>query len=150
MIVAEIKNKTVAFLKKQYEFFTKVVFRKTESFKFRKTAIATVVMIASVLLPIFPFSTLTLAYEVKYDDKAIGYVSEEKVFKDAEEIVNDSFVGSISQTPELSVTIVPQNSLNTASEISNNLSAKLASSPNIVGAYGIYVNKKCIAASEDV
>ena len=68
MIVAEIKNKTVAFLKKQYEFFTKVVFRKTESFKFRKTAIATVVMIASVLLPIFAFSTLTLAYEVKYDD----------------------------------------------------------------------------------
>ena len=147
MIVSEIKNKTVGFLKKQYEFFTKVLSGKTlVPFAIKKTLVISLAMIALVLLPIFPFSTLTLAYEVKYDEKSIGFVSEESEYVKAESIVNDKLVGSISQDLELSTAIVPSNSINTANEISKNLTKNLVASDNIVTAYGIYIDDKCIVA----
>ena len=143
MIVSEIKNKTVGFLKKQYEFFTKVLSGKTlVPFAIKKTLVISLAMIALVLLPIFPFSTLTLAYEVKYDEKSIGFVSEESEYVKAESIVNDKLVGSISQDLELSTAIVPSNSINTANEISKNLTKNLVASDNIVTAYGIYIDDK--------
>lgn len=150
MIFAEIKNKTVDFAKKQYEFFTKVLSKKTKDKRsFKKTAVISLAMVAAVLLPIFPFSTLTLAYEVKYDNNSIGYVSNESEYKKAENIVSDKLVGSIAQSFELTAIIIPSKSLNTVNEISKSLTDNLAENENIVNAYGIYAGKKCIAASND-
>lgn len=150
MVFTNIKNKTVDFAKKQYVFFKKVVFRKNSEIKnYKRTAIIASVMVAVMILPIFPLSTLTLAYEVKYEDNAIGYVSNESEYKKAENIVNDKFVGSFDNSLELSAAIVPSNSLNTVSEISKNLTDNLAMNDDVVNAYGIYVGNKCIAASFD-
>lgn len=150
MVFTNIKNKTVDFAKIQYVFFKKVVFRKNSKIKnYKRTAIVASVMVAVMILPIFPLSTLTLAYEVKYEDNSIGYVSNESQYKEAENIVNDKFVGSFDNSLELSAAIVPSNSLNTVSEISKNLTENLAMSDSVVNAYGIYVGDKCIAASFD-
>ena len=150
MVFTNIKNKTVDFAKKQYVFFKKVVSRKNSEIKnYKRTAIIASVMVAVMILPIFPLSTLTLAYEVKYEDNSIGYVSNESEYKKAENIVNDKFVGSFDNSLELSAAIVPSNSLNTVSEISKNLTDNLAMNDDVVNAYGIYVGNKCIAASFD-
>ena len=123
--------------------------KNSEIKNYKRTAILALVMVAVMLLPIFPLSTLTLAYEVKYQDNSIGYVSNESEYKEAEKIVNDKIVGSIDNSLELSAAIVPSNSINTVSEISKSLTDNLAMNDGIVNAYGIYVGNKCIAASFD-
>lgn len=150
MIFTKIKNKTVDFAKKQYGFFNKVVSEKhSKTNNYKRTAITAVIMIAVIILPIFPISTLTLAYEVKYDNNSVGYVSDKTDYKKIKTIIGDMLVGSIDNSLELSEAIVTANSINTVNEVSQNLSDTLENNDNIVNAYGIYVENKCIAASYD-
>lgn len=147
MIFAEIKNKTVDFAKKQYEFFVEVLSKKSNSYK--KTAVIALVMVGVILLPIFPFSTLTLAYEVKYDDTSVGYVSTVSEYEQAETLVTNTVVGDIEGDIEVNTTIVSTASLSSVDEISTSITANIVETGNVVTAHGIYVDRKCIAASDD-
>lgn len=109
--------------------------------KFRKRILAlTVVAIAAVLvLPITPFSTVTLAYEVKLNNETIGFVSGKEVLNQAKSIVKNKKADVVIK-PQYSRTLVVNASLDNANDISNNI----IQSENILSAYGIYANNKCI------
>ena len=124
-----------------------ILFKKQNTFKI-KAAIVSFIMIAFILLPMFPFSTLTLAYEVKVDDESVGFVSTQSEFEQAQNLVDSNFMGDISDESDVSLAIVPQNSIDDADEISNEISKKLIANIKVVSVYGIYANDKCIAANK--
>ena len=143
MKILKVKNNMVDFSKTQHKFFSKIFNKTNHSFK-KKSLIISLSLIAAIILPIFPFSTLTFAYEVKYDNVSLGYVAEKSAFEKAETIVNDQTAESISGSAEYSLTLIPENSLNNENELSNSL----ITNSNLIKAYGIYANGKCIVASK--
>ncbi len=118
--------------------------KKNFNSKIRKRAlILTVAIIAVVMiLPITPFSTITFAYELKLNDETIGYVSGKDVLKDAKNIVKEA-KADVEITPKYSRTIVANGSLDNADDISK----RIIESKNVLTAYGIYADDKCVVLS---
>ncbi len=116
---------------------------------FKKTIIISIILIVAFVLPIFPVSTLTLAYEVKVEDKSVGFVSTTDDFEKAKEIVENKSVGTVTNEVQALATIVPKTNINSAVEVSSVLTDSLIENKNIVKVYGIYANGICIVASED-
>ena len=144
MKILKAKNNAVVFLKKQYGFFSKIFNKeKTSSIK-KKSIIISICMIAAFLLPVFPFSTLTFAYEVKYNNLSLGFVSEESVIKQAETLVNEQMPEKISKSTEYNFTLIPTNALNNATEISE----RVINNTNVIKAYGIFADGVCLVASK--
>lgn len=144
MKVSTIKSRTVEFFKKQCVFFIRVL-KKTKSIKFnRKTVVAIIVLFTAIILPIIPLSTLTLAYEVKYEDISLGFISGEKV-NETEKMFENTVTDGTNSKADYSMTIVPTQSVETTTEISQNL----VNNTSITDAYGIYINEKCVASNPD-
>ncbi len=100
-------------------------------------------------MPIFPISTLTLAYELKVENESVGFVSSNKDVKLAKEIVEKKAVGEVTKKVDATVTITPKVNINTASEVSTVLTDSLIKETNVVKVYGIYADGICIISSED-
>lgn len=114
-----------------------------------RIAIISAVLVFAIILPIFPFSTLAIAYEIKLDDKSVGYVSNTEQFNKVKSTIEKKSVGSVTENVEVTATIVPKNELDTVSQASKSLTENLKDSSDIVSVYGIYVDGVCIAASDD-
>ncbi len=114
-----------------------------------RIAIISVILVFAIILPIFPFSTLAIAYEIKLDNKSIGFVSNTEQFNKVKTTIDNNSVGSVTEEVEVSATIVPKVSLNTVSQASQSLTENLKDVDNIVSVYGIYADGICIAASEN-
>lgn len=132
-----LKTKTAVLLKK--------LFKKASKSRIRKRAVifTAVIVFAVVILPITPFSTMTFAYELKVDNEIIGIVPNEGVVKKAEKIVK-SEICDVEITPEYSRTLV----ISTAVDSADDISKRIIENKNILSAYGIYANDKCIALSD--
>ena len=113
-----------------------------------RIAIISAVLVFAMILPIFPFSTLAIAYEIKFDDKSVGYVSNTEQFNKIKKSIEKNSVGSVTEDVEVTPTIVPKAELDTVSQASKSLTENLKDSNNIVSVYGIYADDICIAASE--
>lgn len=110
----------------------------------RRAVILTAVLVfAIVVLPITPFSTMTFAYELKVENEVLGIVSNESVVKKAENIVKEE-VCDVEITPEYSRTLVVSAVVDSADDISK----RIIENKNILSAYGIYVNNKCLVLSD--
>lgn len=144
MKAVSVKSMFSGFLRKLGMFF-KTLFKKTRLSSINKTITVALLLIAAMILPNFPFATITLAYEVKSDDVTLGYVSGENVYKKAETIANGKVEGEISTTPEYTMKIVASSELSDADEISQ----KIIDNTDVSDAFGIYVNDNCIAVSTD-
>ncbi len=120
--------------------------KKHFSTKLRKRILVLTVVATSaiLILPISPLSTVTFAYELKVDNKTIGFVSGKEVLKDAKSIVKAE-MADVEIKPEFSRTIVANTSLANADDISK----RIIESENILSAYGIYVDNKCVSMSID-
>lgn len=144
MKILKVKNALIGFSSKQHIAFNKIFSKALHSFK-AKCLIIGLVLISAIVLPFFPFDTLTLAYEVKYDNVPLGYVAEKSEFKKAEAIVNNQTAQAVEGYAEYKLILIPTYSLNNEDEISNNIISK----SDLIKAHGIYANGKCIVASNE-
>jgi len=117
--------------------------------KFRKTLVISIILIIAIILPIFPLSTLTLAYEVKVENESVGFVSTTDEVNRAKKIVENKSVGKVTENVDATITITPKTNIDTASEVSSVLTESLVKDKGIVKVYGVYANGVCIVASED-
>ncbi len=112
--------------------------------RFAPMALAVVIMV--IAIP--GWTDFTLAYEVNYDGNNIGYVTSEAVVADAYQLVKDRVVEDdfSAKNVTYSLTVVSQQSLNDADEISDNI---ISVSEEIETAMGLYVDGKLITVCRD-
>ncbi len=94
------------------------------------------------------FNNVTLAYEVKCEGETIGYISDENVYSQASDIVKVQVEGSaeLSTKPVLNVTLVSNDKLSTADDLSEKI---IENSGELTEGYGLYVNEKFVLAAKD-
>lgn len=142
---AEKYGKMSGFFKFGEEIFKNTVRNKRFLFKaFNFTAPIFAVLI--VFFVATSFNNVTLAYEVKYDGDTIGYVSDETVYSQASNIVKDQVEGSaeLSTEPVLNVTLVSQDKISTADDLSEKI---IETSGELTDGFGLYINDKFVLAS---
>ncbi len=112
--------------------------------RFAPMALAVVVL--AVAVP--SWSDFTLAYEVNYDGNNIGYVTSEAVVADAYQMVKDRVVEDdfSAKNVTYSLTVIAQDSVNDAAEISDNI---ISVSEEIETAIGLYIDGNLIAVCRD-
>lgn len=98
---------------------------------------------AIVLVMVFAtsFNNLTMAYEVKCEGETIGYVDDKSVVDKASDIVKSQVSGDkqIQTRPQVQVTLVNQNQINNANELSEKI---IENSGELSDGFGLYVNGK--------
>ena len=112
--------------------------------RFAPMALAVVVMVVAIS----GWSDFTLAYEVNYNGNNIGYVTSETVVADAYQLVKDRVVEDdfSAKNVTYSLTVISQDSVNNADEISDNI---ISVSEEIETAMGLYVDGRLIAVCRD-
>ena len=112
----------------------------------RFAPMALVVVILAVAIP--SWSDFTLAYEVNYDGNNVGYVTSEAVVADAYQLVKERVVEDDFNAKNVtySLTVIAQDSVNDANEISDNI---ISVSEEIETAMGLYVDGNLITVCRD-
>ncbi len=117
-----------------------------------------IISLAILLNVIIAWSNTTFALEINYNNKVIGYVQDEAVYKEARKMaferldVNASSVGipndekeaSLIGTADYKITRVKRSQINEASEICDSLIEK--SNNDITNACGVYIDDEFICA----
>ncbi len=141
-MVSNIKDRIIKFSKKQFSAFVQMC-EKTD--KKRRAALLLVILSAAIILPSFPFSTLTLAYEVKLEDEVVGYVATEKEADKATALANKKVAGNVEEKVETTVKVVANDDIVDA----NTISKKIIKSDAVTDGYGIYADGVCVAGAKD-
>ena len=141
-MVSNIKDRIIKFSKKQFSAFVQMC-EKTD--KKRRAALLLVILSASIILPSFPFSTLTLAYEVKLEDEVVGYVATEKEADKATALANKKVAGNVEEKVETTVKVVANDDIVDA----NTISKKIIKSDAVTDGYGIYADGVCVAGAKN-
>lgn len=102
---------------------------------------APVVSIVLVMVFAASFNNLTMAYEVKCEGETIGYVDDKSVVDEASDIVKSQVSGDkqIQTQPQVQVTLVNQNEINSANELSEKI---IQNSGELSEGYGLYIDDK--------
>ncbi len=107
-------------------------------------ALAAVVLMVSISC----WTKYTMAYEVNYDGKNVGYVTSEAVFEDACQLVNDRMVEDEfnAKEPTYSLTVVSASAVNNADEICEKI---IETTDEYQTAVGVYVDDVLTAVCSD-
>lgn len=104
-----------------------------------------------LLLTVRHWNSMTFALQVQYNDKAIGYISDEAVYTKAQEMAreridtsigNQEAVREVMASPQYTLKLVTLNQLNDAGTICDRLIEH--SDRNLTNACGIYVDDKLL------
>lgn len=111
-----------------------------------------VVMITVLITVVVCTQNLTFAVEVNYNGQSIGYIADEKVFEEAEQMMQQRIVyendeDAIDIIPKYSLTLVNKNDILNQFQLADNM-VRL-SNLDITEAEGVYVGDQFYGAVED-
>lgn len=111
-----------------------------------------IVMIAVLVTVVISTQFLTFAVEVNYNGKSIGYIQDEKVFEQAEQMMQQRIVyenneDAIDIIPKYSLTLVSKTDIVDEYQLADNMVQ--LSNLDIVDAKGVYVGDQFYGAVED-
>lgn len=117
---------------------------KKNMFRFAPMALAAVVLMISIQY----WTDFTLAYEVNYNGSNIGYVSNESVFEDACQLVNDRVVEDDFNVGQVtySLKVISADALNSADEVCQNI---IEVERDIQMGVGLYVDGALLSVCRD-
>ncbi|MCQ2480301.1 MAG: M23 family metallopeptidase [Clostridia bacterium] len=142
------KQSTIALLNK----FTKIAFRKHRPFIRTCFNAAMPVVAAVVCLIVFAnINNNDFALKVTYNDKEIGYIENEQVFRDAEDIIKErlafggqEYTSDIISQPKYKISVVRPNEITDSTEICEKIIEN--SDSGLITACGVYVDEKFICS----
>lgn len=102
---------------------------------------------AAVLFIATSFNNVTLAYEMKYSGRTVGYAVDEETAVKALDIAKSKVNGNATMTekPQITVTLVSQDRISSADTLSKNI---ISTSSEVYSGVGVYVNDEFIFAVE--
>lgn len=111
-----------------------------------------VLMIAVLVTVVASVQTLTFAVEVNYNGKTIGYIEDEKIFEEAEKMMQQRILYQsdeevISVIPEYTLTLVSREDILDGYELADNMVRQ--SDLDITEAEGVYVGDQFYGAVEN-
>ncbi|MBR4858110.1 MAG: peptidoglycan DD-metalloendopeptidase family protein [Clostridia bacterium] len=142
-----------------FRYFRLAVHRHSGLLKSAANILLPVGALAILLITINYWSSATFALEVIYNDKSIGYISNESVYVEAKSLVKDRLTGSayadkstveatVAASPNLNasynLSIVSVDELNDAQAISDKIIEN--SVDNLTNACGVYIDGEFICA----
>ena len=103
--------------------------------------------VAAILWIATSFNNVTLAYEMKYSGRTVGYALDEQSATKALDIANSKVSGNSQMTeePEISVTLVSSDKISSADDLSRNI---IRTSSEVCYGVGVYVNDEFMFAVE--
>lgn len=101
--------------------------------------------VAAILWIATSFNNVTLAYEMKYSGRTVGYALDEQSATKALDIANSKVSGNSQMTekPEICVTLVSSDKISSADALSRNI---IRTSNEVYDGVGVYVNDEFLFA----
>lgn len=149
-LMRAIKDAPSAIFSILWHYFIKALKRHPRMFKSMANIAMPVVAAIVLITTISYWNGATLALEVKCNGQKLGYISDESVYLNAQEIVkerletNSKAAKQVLSTPEYTIKLVSPNELTDAQTISDRIVENTEG--DITSACGVYIDGKFICA----